>query len=221
MRIAITGTSNVAVLAARMLVDHGHDVIIIDEDKSRLDDLSEELDCAFLHGDGSRPSILSEAGPEQTDVLMCISGNDQDNIIASLVGRSLGFKSVITRISHAEFSAICTELGLELTINPNETTAQRLADMVEHPDHPHISHVLKNDARFFVFVARDEDAGMADDLDLPGQTRVLYLYRDNKLVAGSSKLEIEEGDEVVLITVSESIGELRERWPSSEQQSAD
>lgn len=75
--------------------------------------------------------------------------------------------------------------------------------------------MLKNDARFFVFVARDEDAGMAGKLDLPGQTRVLYLYRNGKLLAGQDELEIEEGDQVVMITGSESIEELRERWPSS------
>ncbi|MEJ2690601.1 MAG: NAD-binding protein, partial [Deltaproteobacteria bacterium] len=45
-----------------------------------------------MQGDGSHPNILREVNPEQTDFLFCLTNNDQDNLIASLGGRSLGFK---------------------------------------------------------------------------------------------------------------------------------
>ena len=65
MRIAIVGASSAGVSTARLLIEHKHDVVIIEKDKARIDELSEELDCGFLHGDGSRPRILKEAGELQ------------------------------------------------------------------------------------------------------------------------------------------------------------
>ena len=67
-------------------------MIIIESNPEKIEELSDILDCSFLNGDGSKPAILREVGPDQTDVLFCLSDSDQANLISSLVGRSLGFK---------------------------------------------------------------------------------------------------------------------------------
>ena len=46
------------------LLKRGHEVIIIDRDKELLEELGEELDCGYLHGDGSKPAILRAPNPE-------------------------------------------------------------------------------------------------------------------------------------------------------------
>jgi len=98
MRIAFVGAGELTVRSAELLIKRGHEVIIIENEEEKIDALSEILDCSFLHGDGSKPAILREVGPEQTDVLFCLTNNDQANLISSLVGRSLGFKRVIPSI---------------------------------------------------------------------------------------------------------------------------
>lgn len=93
----------------------------------RIEDLSDRLDCSFLNGDGSTPAILREVGPEQTDVLFCLTDSDQANLISGLVGRSLGFRRVILSIQDSEFEGICRELGLvEDTILPSRTISRYL-----------------------------------------------------------------------------------------------
>ena len=211
MRIAIVGASAAGVATARLLIEHKHDVVIIEKDKARIDELSEELDCGFLHGDGSRPRILNEAGPEDTDMLLCLSNDDQDNIISGLVGRSLGFGEVVTKISDAEFEHICAELKLDNTISAAQVTARRLLDMVEGRGVVELSTVLRGDVRFFVIAVTPEEAGPVSKLELPDDTRVLYGYRDGDLLWPDEDLELEEGDDLVLLTNSERVGELKER----------
>jgi trk system potassium uptake protein TrkA len=92
MRTVFIGAGEVSIETAKALVKKGHEVIIIETDKAKIDELSEEMDCSFLQGDGSRPDILREVNPEQTDFLFCLTDSDQANLIASLVGRSLVFK---------------------------------------------------------------------------------------------------------------------------------
>ena len=79
MRAVFIGASSLAVMTARYLLQQGHEVIIIERDKPRIDSLTDQLDCGFLHGDGSKPSILRDTNPSQTDVLFCLTDHDQAN----------------------------------------------------------------------------------------------------------------------------------------------
>ncbi len=217
MRIVFVGASSLTVMTTRLLLERRHDVVIIERDKDRIDALTTELDCGFLHGDGSKPAILREAGPDDTNVLFCLTGNDQANIIASLVGRSLGFKRVVTKIEDPELQHICIELGLEDTIIPTRTIAYSLTDTARGMNLLELSGVLKDDARVFSFAAREEDAGAVSELPLPDSTRVMCLYRDNRFVPVEEKTTVKTGDEVVVITRNRYLSKLVDRWGNGRQ----
>jgi trk system potassium uptake protein TrkA len=212
MRAVFIGASSSSVMTARMLLKRGHEVVIIEQSKETIDALSHELDCGYLHGDGSKPAMLREAGPEHTDVLYCLTDNDQANILASLVGRSLGFKRVVTKITDPEFMHVCIELGLEDTIIPARTIGRYLAQMFEGHDPLEISAMIKDEARVFSFVAREDDERRIGDLKLPAGSRVMCLYRREKFMLPDDDASLEAGDEVVLITHSKNLEALSERW---------
>ena len=212
MRIAFVGAGEVAVRTAELLIERGHEVIIIENDQEKIDALSDTLDCSFLHGDGSKPAILREVGPEQTDVLFCLTDSDQANLISSLVGRSLGFKRVIPSIQDPEFEGICWELDLKDTILPSRTISRYLADMVEGLDILELSTVIKGEARFFAFTVDKEKEKSVADLELPKNAKVICYYRDGRFSLAHDETKLRKGDEMVILTHSENIGELRERW---------
>jgi trk system potassium uptake protein TrkA len=211
MRIVIVGTSAAGLATARLLIEHKHDVVIIEQEKSRIEELSEEFDCGFLQGDGARPKLLREAGPDDTDSLLCLTNDDQDNIIASLVGRSLGFKEVVTKISNPEYEHICAELRLDNTINADQVTARRLLDTVEGRGVVELSTVLRGDVRFFVISVTEQEAGPLSGLSLPEQTKVLYGYRKDELLLADGDTTLKAGDDLVLLTTSQHLQELQER----------
>ena len=197
---------------AKALIKKGHEVVIIETDKARIDELSEEMDCSFLQGDGSQPNILREVNPAQTDVLYCLTGSDQDNVIASLVGRSLGFKRVVTSIGDPQFEGICHELGLKDTIIPSRTISRYLEDMVGGTENVELSAVIKDEARFFTLIAKEEDAVAAKDLKLPADAKVICYYRDGKFSHAEEETTLRIGDEVVILTHSKNMPALQERW---------
>ncbi len=212
MKAVFVGASDLTNMTARELLGDGHAVIIIEIDKDRIDELSEELDAGFIHGDGSKPAILREAGPTDTDFLFCLSGNDQYNIIASLVGRSLGYERVVTCIEDPSYEHICIELGLADTIIPGRTIARYLADMCAGQNPLEVSAVIKGDARVFSFVAGKSDVGPLAELELPGGSRLMFLYHDDEFMLPDADTELHEGDEVVLISNSKALPELKDRW---------
>jgi trk system potassium uptake protein TrkA len=212
MRMVFVGASQLTVMTARLLVERGHAVVLIDSDKATVDRLSDELNCAFLHGDGSKPGILREAGPKETDVLFCLTNNDQVNILAALIGRSLGFKRVVPSIEDPELMSICHELGLEQTIIPDQTISRYLADVAVGLDVLELSTLIKGEARFFSFVATDREVGAVEDLHLPEAARVICYYRDGEFTLAEEQAKLRSGDEVVILTHSRHLAALRERW---------
>jgi trk system potassium uptake protein TrkA len=215
MRAVFIGAGTLAVMTARYLLERGHEVVIIERDKERIEDLSLEMDCSFLQGDGSRPDILREVNPEQTDFLFCLTDSDQANIIASLIGRSLGFRRVVTKIDDPEFEHICLELGLEDTIIPARTMGRHLADLCEGRDPLELSTLIRDEARAYSFVVHEGQAGPISDLDLPTQTRVICIYRDDRLLFPEPNTRLRPEDEVVLLTHRDRLDELKKKLAPS------
>lgn len=212
MRIVFVGASTVAYMTARILIERKHEVVIIESNKDRIDELSSELDCGFLHGDGSRPSILREAGPADSDFLLCLADSDQTNIIASLVGKSLGFRRIVTKIDNEDLEHICTELGLSDTIIPKRTISRFLTDMIQGRDILELSSMIKGNARFFSFIAREEDEGEMAEVKLPKNSGIICLYREGQFMIAGEGGRIKKGDEVIVLTDIEHLPTLREMW---------
>lgn len=212
MRAVFIGTSDLSIHTASLLVDRGHEVVIVERNRQRIDELTEELDCAFLHGDGSKPAILREANPTQTNILFCLTNNDQTNIIASLIGRSLGFHRVITAIEDPEFEAICIELGLKDVIIPMRTIGRYLADVTRGIDILELSTVIKGEARFFGFILDDDSVHHISDLQLPHEANVVCLYRNGQFMLVNKETRLHRADEIVVLTHSKHLPALRKRW---------
>lgn len=212
MRIALIGAGELAVETAKILLNRGHDVVLVDEDREHLERLSDDLDAGFVHGDGSRPGILKELDPDETDALFCLTGHDQDNILAALAGRSLGFDRVVPQIHNPEYEHLCNELGLSETIIPDYTIARTLADSVEGRDLMELSTMIRGEVHFYSFAVTSEEAGPVADLDLPDKTRPIVVYRDDHYFLPDDQTELRADDEVVLITHTGALDPLKERW---------
>lgn len=212
MRAVFVGAGNVSVGTAKALIKKGHEVIIIETDKAKIEELSEEMDCSFLQGDGSQPNILREVNPAQTDILYCLTDSDQANVIAGLVGRSLGFRRIVTSIRDPQFEGICRELGLSDTIIPSRTISRYLEDMTRGTENVELSTVIKDEARFFVFVAKEDDAVPVKELKLPAEARAVFFYREGRFALADEGTKLQSGDEVVVITHSKNLPALQERW---------
>jgi trk system potassium uptake protein TrkA len=212
MRLAFIGTGSLTLTTAEMLVDAGHEVVFIEQDKARIEDLSEHIDAGFLHGDGTQPTVLRDADPDATDVLFCLLESDQTNIIAALVGRSLGFARVVPRIANPQFQRICNELGLENTVLPNRAVASHLVDLLHGEKSLEMSSLIRGDTEVFNFVVGAADAVALDELDLPKDTRIVCLYRDDAFTLPEQVAALEEGDEVILVAHKDRLDELKSRW---------
>ena len=205
------GASPVAVATVRMVTEAGHEAVLIDKNQEKLDRLAEILDCGFVCDDGSRPSVLREVGAEATDLLFCLSDDDQDNIIASLVGRELGFSRVVTKVEEEDFEPICHELGLDDPIVPSRRIGESLLDLAEGRETAGLNTVLRGGLRFYAFEAGEDLVGPVSELDLGCAVRVVALTRDDGSLIVGEDSTIEKGDQIVIIVHADDLDGLQER----------
>jgi trk system potassium uptake protein TrkA len=131
MRVVFVGASTLALTTVKLLAASDHEIVVIEKDYQRIEALSDDFDCSFLHGDGSRPSVLKDVDPDSCDLLFCLSDDDNVNVLAAVVARSMGFKKVLLRIEDIELLPVCKQLELEHVIVPDRKVAEDLREFLE------------------------------------------------------------------------------------------
>ena len=217
MRIAFIGAGQFTVTACRSLIGDGHEVVIVEEDSERIREVEEmDLDCGLIHGDGSRPAVLEDLSPTNTDFLFCMSSSDQDNILAALAGKRLGFGRVVALIEDPDFGGLCAQLGLEDVLVPSQETANAVTDRVLGIQSADLAPLVEAGLRFFTFAAGESETGSPDDLDLPEDVHVVAVTCDGQADLADGKVQIREGAQVYLLCPRERVEELQERFNGSD-----
>lgn len=214
MRIVFVGASDTALQAAERLIQKSHEVVMIEENQQRIEQLRDRLDCGFLHGDGSNPEILQETNPKSVDCLIAMTNEDQDNIIVGLVGKSLGFKQVIVSVRNVSYEKVCTELGLEHVIVPSRTIGRSLVDLVENQEAPDLKDYFKKEAALLKCMIKENQS--VEQLNLPKNAHVICLYRDETFCLLNGDGSLKAGDELIILTEKKEKEALEKRLNPSD-----
>ncbi len=102
MNIVIVGSGEVGYHLASILSRDGHAVTVIDPDPSKARHIQESLDVQVVVGDGTRASVLTEAGTASADLMVAVTDIDQVNLLACVLARKLGAKRRILRLRDTE-----------------------------------------------------------------------------------------------------------------------
>lgn len=136
MRIIIAGAGQIGVALAKYLREENHDIVLIDKDEEKLGHLSEQLDIQTICGSSSYPSILDKAGGQHADVFLAVTGNDETNIVACGIAKSVfNIQKRIARISSGEYlqpkyKAFLQEQSIEYVISPEVETVGQIMQIL-------------------------------------------------------------------------------------------
>lgn len=200
MHVTIIGASRFGVATAQQLLDAEHEVVLVDQDREKLDELAETLDCGMIHGDGTLPSTLNDAFGDGSDALIALTNADNVNILASVVGRSVGYKRVIPQIVRAELLSVVDALDLDDTITPHESVARSIVSALMQDSPVETDMNLQHDLRLVVHSVPGVLDGMhAADLDLPEGARPIAVMRDDHETLVNADTTLHEGARMLLV----------------------
>lgn len=210
--LMIIGCGEMSFYLAKMALQLGMDVKIIERDRNRCEVLAEHLHKAsIIYGDGSDENLLREEGLDDTDALVASTGIDEENIILSLYAKTKVKTRVVTKISHLDFNDLIDSLDLETVVNPKDITAETLLQYVRALNNANGSGVetlykmFNNRVEALEFnVSVDSPVCNVPLVDLPikSGTLIAGIYREGKLIIPSGQDVILPADRVIVVTTN-------------------
>lgn len=135
MKIIIAGAGDVGFHLAKLLSYESQDIYIIDKNKEKLNYVSTHLDVIAIEGDATSLQLLKESKIHQADILLAVTESPEVNFTIAILGKKLGAKKTIARISNTEFlkSDVIdfVELGIDSIISPEELAANEIKMLVQ------------------------------------------------------------------------------------------
>ncbi len=136
MKILIAGAGEVGFHVAKILAQEEHDIILIDKEQERLSHIESHLDVGTIRGNSVSIKLLEEAGVEDADLLIAATSSEETNITTAIIGKHLGAKRTIVRISNPEFQIEkekidMANLGIDNMVFPEDLAASEIIRLVK------------------------------------------------------------------------------------------
>ena len=137
MNIIIVGCGKVGYTLVEQLSGEDHDIVVIDENEEKVNSITDELDAMGIVGNGISYQTLQEAGISRADLLIAVTGSDEQNLLCCVIAKKAGHCKTIARVRNPiynnELSFLREELGLAMIINPEFTSASEIARIFQFP----------------------------------------------------------------------------------------
>ncbi len=217
MKVIIAGAGEVGFHIAQRLASERKEVVVIDRNAETLRRFSDLLDVKTIHGSGSSPGVLDEAGIKGAEAFLAVTNRDETNLVACMFVNALSPKTLkLARIRNDDYTGYRKELtqsilNIDKIINPEEEMVTSIVRAMSVPGAEDVSEFAEGRIRLIAMRIR-EDApitGMRllDLLHNPGPSPfvVAAIFRRERLIVPTGKSYIEPGDLVYFVCKKEDM----------------
>lgn len=206
MKIIIIGCGKVGRTLAQQLSEEQHDIVLVDTNMQKLQEVTEEIDAMTLAGNGASIGVQKEAGVEDADMLIAVTNSDELNLLCCLIAKKVSKCETVARVRNPiysdEINFIKERLGVSMSLNPEFATATEMARLLRFPSAIQIDTFAKGRVELLKFKIKPEFdmdgvavSGLADKfkcdilicgVERDGQVTIPggnFILKDNDLVS--------------------------------------
>ncbi len=216
--VMILGASKLAFYLAKMLINGGYSVKVIERDREKCMSFSAVLpEATMICGDGAEHELLQEEGIDTTDAFVALTGMDEENILISFYANSRNVPKVIAKVNRPELASMAEKLGLETLVSPKKIVSDVItgyARALENSIGSAVETLYKiNDGRAEIL-----EFSVQDDFEFSGiplrnlktkkGTLVGGILRGRSSIIPTGADTIQSGDSVVIVSIGERVRRL-------------
>ena len=210
--VAIIGGGSVGYELAKSLENTRLKIKIVENNYKRCEFLSQNLKKTLvLNADGTNLEFLEQEGIGNCDVAICVTNNDEKNLLCSLLTKQLGAKRTITRVDQAATATLFEKVGVDVAISPKEAAVNEIKNRIIESHAGILATVERGLAEILELKVREnfEDT-MLMKLKLPARAVIAIIERKEKIIIPKGQTLIKANDSLLIFTKSENVGEIKD-----------
>lgn len=214
MKVSIAGGGVVGRSIARDLVRNGHEVLIVESDPTVAARQEDVPRCRWFAGDACEVSTLHEAGFGAADVVVAATGDDEDNLVVSLLSKQeFAVPRVIARVNHPKNEWLFNETwGVDVSVSTPHLITALVEEALSVGTLVRLLHFAEGKAGLVeVTLAEESPANgrQISELGMPRDSSVVAVIRDRRVVVPRGDTVLHAGDEVIVLVTEDSEDDVR------------
>ena len=205
MNVIIVGGGKTGVYVANLLLANHCRVKVMESRRSVLEKMKEELpsDCVF-EGSGTDPNMMEAAGINTTDVLVCATGADETNLVASTIGKfEFNVPRVIARVNNPHNAWMFNAgMGVDVSINQADLIGHIILEGIDMKDMTTLLKLERGNAsivQIHVSETSSVNGKQIKDLDIPENAILIALMRGEENFITRGDTVIHAGDDLLAL----------------------
>jgi trk system potassium uptake protein TrkA len=205
-RVAIAGAGNVGRSIANELLDHGHEVLLIERMPRAMKTATVER-AQWLHADACELATLETAQLQEYDVVVAATGDDKANLVLSLLAKTeFGVKRVVARVNHPKNEWLFNEAwGVDVAVSTPRMLTALVEEAVSVGDLVRLMRFMQGSASLVELTLADDSplAGRSiAEVELPPDAALVAILREGRVIIPAPEGTLEVGDEVLAVATS-------------------
>lgn len=204
MYIIVVGGGKVGYYLTKTLVHEGYEVLLIEKNPAKVETYTERFGAVVMQGDGAEAAVLANAGTARADVVIAVTGDDEDNlVICQMAKHKFKVNRTIARVNNPKNEELFRMLGIDVTVN---TTNLMLSLIEQHIPDRHFIHLLalRHADLAVVEASVSEDSHIAGrtltEVRLPDDTSLVAIIRQGDVIIPTGATRLQPGDDVIAVT---------------------
>jgi trk system potassium uptake protein len=213
MYIIVAGGGKVGYYLTKTLITEGYEVLLIEKNPVKCEIYLEQFGAAVMQGDAAEASRLQEAGAARADVVIAVTGDDEDNLVICQVAKErFRVRRTIARVNNPKNEELFRMLGIDATVSNTNVIMNMIEQQI--PDLPFVHLLaLKHEELAIVEIKVSANSEVIDqeiqNIRFPRDVIITALIRKGELIIPGGQTIIKPGDELIVVTRRSQEEELR------------
>jgi trk system potassium uptake protein TrkA len=211
MKILILGAGQVGSSVAAALASENNDITVVDSDHQKLRDLAEKLDIRTVVGHASLPSVLAQAGAEESGLLVAVTSSDEVNLVACQIAeQQFRTPTRVARLRESEYLPFAQ--AVSAAISPEQLVCRHIERLIEYPGSLQVLEFAEGRAQLVAVRAVRDGALVGHEIrelrqHLPAHVdaRVAAIFRNGRPIKPEGSTVIQADDEVFFLADARNI----------------
>jgi trk system potassium uptake protein TrkA len=206
MYVIVVGAGTLGSRLVDLLLQDGHDVVVIESDEKVAKEASDRFDAMVLHAHIAHEGIMEEAGAEKADTMVATTDDDSANLMAMFLGVEKEVEALVSVVNVSQHRKLFERLGVRIFADPEIIVARHLFNLVRDPRVEELFSVPKGAVAFRITLGEQSpiagktpaEAGAAEIL--PKGLVVASVTRGEETLIPSGETLLEAGDQLIVFS---------------------